>query len=68
MSTIAAPTTSRRTDTVTAQIVVACEADLSDPFTRFARVPRPGRPDESRGAGRGHAYGTATAAFGLVTA
>jgi hypothetical protein len=34
--TIAAPTTSQRTYTVTAHIVVAGEADLRDPFTRFA--------------------------------
>jgi hypothetical protein len=62
-----APAVSRRTYTVTAHIVVGCDADLRDPFIRVAVFRA--LVDQLTGAPLvvDTPYGVATAEIGLVT-
>ncbi len=66
--TAAAPAVSRRTYTVTAQIVVTGDTDLRDPFIRVAVFRA--LVDQLTGAPLvvNTPYGAATAEVGLVTA
>jgi hypothetical protein len=65
---IAAPAVSRRTYTLTAHIMVSCEADLRDPFTRFAVFRALAEQLQAAPLVVDTPYGTASAHIGLVTA
>jgi hypothetical protein len=66
--TIAAPPVSQRTYTVTAHIVVSCEADLRDPFIRFAMFRALADRMKAAPVVVDTPNGSATAVIGLVTA
>ncbi len=62
------PTRSRRTYTVTAQVAVDAEADLTDPFARFAVLLALADQLTAAPVDLDTPFGTATARIGLVTA
>lgn len=62
------PARSRRTYTVTAQVAVDAEADLTDPFARFAVLRALAEHLTAAPVDLETPFGTATARIGPVTA
>jgi hypothetical protein len=65
---IAVPVVPRRTYTLTAHLVVNCEADLRDPFTRFAVFRAVAEALEAAPLVVDTPYGAVSGHIGLVTA